>query len=47
MTTTAACANPDCPEYEVPKDLSMMPPGFAPVLCGGCGREIDTTGDES
>jgi hypothetical protein len=40
MAATAACTNTECTEYEVPKDLSMMPPGYKPILCGACGEEI-------
>jgi len=44
MTTpsaTAECSNPACPEFEVEKDMSMMPPDWTdPVWCGGCGDAI-------
>lgn len=33
------CANPDCPENGVPKELTDdFPPGL--VTCGACGQEI-------
>lgn len=44
MATTAQCENTECPEYGVPKDMSLIPPGYSPVFCGACGDEI-TAGD--
>jgi hypothetical protein len=45
MPATAACVNTECPEHGVPKDMSMMPPGFTPVLCGACGQVIPVDDD--
>lgn len=45
VSTTAQCDNPDCSEFEVPKDMQFLPPGYTdPVFCGVCGDVIDVSG---
>lgn len=44
MATTAACANEECPEFGVPKDMRFLPPDYPdPVFCGACGDVIDVS----
>jgi len=44
--TTGHCVNSACSQFEVPKDMSGMPPDWTdPVWCGQCGEAISINGE--